>query len=56
MSVARGRQFLHTPGPTNMPERVLRAMDRAAMDHRGPEFTAPGRLPWSTPVRLATAC
>jgi len=40
MTVVRGRQFLHTPGPTNMPDRILRAMDRAALDHRGPEFTA----------------
>ena len=36
----RGRQFLHTPGPTMMPDRILRAMDRAALDHRGPEFRA----------------
>lgn len=36
----RGRQFLHTPGPTNMPERVLRAMDRPALDHRSAEFRA----------------
>jgi alanine-glyoxylate transaminase/serine-glyoxylate transaminase/serine-pyruvate transaminase len=28
------------PGPTNIPDRVLRAMDRPAMDHRGPEFAA----------------
>ncbi|MDP6954107.1 MAG: aminotransferase class V-fold PLP-dependent enzyme [Alphaproteobacteria bacterium] len=39
-AVARGRQFLHTPGPTMMPSRILRAMDRAALDHRGPEFRA----------------
>ena len=38
--VKRGRQFLHTPGPTMIPERILRAMDRAALDHRGPEFGA----------------
>lgn len=38
MTVVRGRQFLHTPGPTAMPDRVLRAMGRAAVDHRGPEF------------------
>jgi alanine-glyoxylate transaminase/serine-glyoxylate transaminase/serine-pyruvate transaminase len=36
-----GRHFLQTPGPTNVPERVLRAMDRNAINHRGPEF---GRL------------
>jgi alanine-glyoxylate transaminase/serine-glyoxylate transaminase/serine-pyruvate transaminase len=38
-----GRHFLHTPGPTNLPERVLRAMDRNAINHRGPEFGELGR-------------
>ncbi len=33
-----GRHFLQIPGPTNVPERVLRAIDRATIDHRGPEF------------------
>jgi len=33
-----GRHFLQIPGPTNTPDRVLRAMHRAVMDHRGPEF------------------
>jgi alanine-glyoxylate transaminase/serine-glyoxylate transaminase/serine-pyruvate transaminase len=33
-----GRHFLQIPGPTNVPERVLRAMDRAVPDHRGPEL------------------
>jgi alanine-glyoxylate transaminase/serine-glyoxylate transaminase/serine-pyruvate transaminase len=33
-----GRHFLQIPGPTNIPERVLRAIDRAVIDHRGPEF------------------
>ncbi len=33
-----GRHFLQIPGPTNVPDRVLRAMDRAVIDHRGPEF------------------
>jgi alanine-glyoxylate transaminase/serine-glyoxylate transaminase/serine-pyruvate transaminase len=33
-----GRSFLQIPGPTNIPERVLRAMDRAVIDHRSPEF------------------
>jgi len=33
-----GRHFLQIPGPTNVPERVLRAMDMPTMDHRGPEF------------------
>jgi alanine-glyoxylate transaminase/serine-glyoxylate transaminase/serine-pyruvate transaminase len=38
-----GRHFLQTPGPTNLPDRVLRAMDRNAINHRGPEFGAIGR-------------
>ncbi len=33
-----GRHFLMLPGPTNTPDRVLRAMDNAVMDHRGPDF------------------
>ena len=33
-----GRHFLQIPGPTNVPDRVLRAMDMPTMDHRGPEF------------------
>ncbi len=36
-----GRHFLQIPGPTNVPDRVLRAMDQPTIDHRGPEF---GRL------------
>jgi alanine-glyoxylate transaminase/serine-glyoxylate transaminase/serine-pyruvate transaminase len=39
-SMGAGRPFLQIPGPTNVPERVLRAMDRAVIDHRGPEFSA----------------
>ena len=35
-----GRHFLQIPGPTNVPERVLRAMARPTIDHRGPEFRA----------------
>jgi len=38
-----GRHVLQTPGPTNVPGRVLRAMDRNAINHRGPEFGALGR-------------
>jgi len=38
-----GRHFLQIPGPTNVPDRVLRAIDRATIDHRGPEFQALGR-------------
>ncbi len=33
-----GRHFLQIPGPTNVPDRILRAMDRPTIDHRGPEF------------------
>ena len=33
-----GRHFLQIPGPSNVPDRVLRAMDMPTMDHRGPEF------------------
>lgn len=40
MSDSSGRHFLQIPGPTNVPDRVLRAMDRATIDHRGPAFSA----------------
>jgi alanine-glyoxylate transaminase / serine-glyoxylate transaminase / serine-pyruvate transaminase len=33
-----GRHFLQIPGPTPVPDRILRAMDRPVIDHRGPEF------------------
>jgi alanine-glyoxylate transaminase / serine-glyoxylate transaminase / serine-pyruvate transaminase len=33
-----GRHFLQIPGPTNVPDRVLRAIDLPTMDHRGPDF------------------
>ena len=39
MSRASGRHFLQIPGPTNVPERIFRAMDRPTIDHRGPEFS-----------------
>jgi alanine-glyoxylate transaminase/serine-glyoxylate transaminase/serine-pyruvate transaminase len=35
---AAGRHFLNIPGPTNVPDRVLRAIDNPTMDHRGPDF------------------
>ena len=38
-----GRHFLQIPGPTNVPDRILRAMDKPTIDHRGPEFGALGR-------------
>ena len=33
-----GRHFLQIPGPTNVPDRILRAMDHPTIDHRGPTF------------------
>lgn len=38
-----GRHFLQIPGPSNVPDRVLRAMDYPTMDHRGPAFAEVGR-------------
>lgn len=38
-----GRHFLQIPGPTNVPDRILRAIDRPTIDHRGPEFSRLGR-------------
>ncbi len=38
LSMAIGRHFLQIPGPTNVPDRILRAMDRPVPDHRGPNF------------------
>ncbi len=38
-----GRHFLQIPGPTNVPDRILRAIERATMDHRGPAFGELGR-------------
>jgi alanine-glyoxylate transaminase / serine-glyoxylate transaminase / serine-pyruvate transaminase len=38
-----GRHFLQIPGPTNVPDRVLRAIDRATMDHRSQDFGELGR-------------
>ncbi|MEM6670186.1 MAG: aminotransferase class V-fold PLP-dependent enzyme [Pseudomonadota bacterium] len=37
-----GRHFLQIPGPSNTPDRILRAMDNAVMDHRGPDFADVG--------------
>jgi alanine-glyoxylate transaminase/serine-glyoxylate transaminase/serine-pyruvate transaminase len=54
MSTARsGRHFLQIPGPTNVPDRVLRAMARPTIDHRGPEF---GRMTLSVLERLKRVC
>jgi alanine-glyoxylate transaminase/serine-glyoxylate transaminase/serine-pyruvate transaminase len=38
MPYKSGRHFLQIPGPTNVPDRILRAMDRPTIDHRGPQF------------------
>jgi alanine-glyoxylate transaminase/serine-glyoxylate transaminase/serine-pyruvate transaminase len=38
-----GRHFLQIPGPTNVPDRVLRAIDFPTMDHRGPGFADLGK-------------
>src|ERR1700761_7656339 len=38
-----GRHFLQIPGPTNVPDRILRAIDRPTIDHRGPEFQRLGQ-------------
>ncbi|MCA3247445.1 MAG: aminotransferase class V-fold PLP-dependent enzyme [Azospirillum sp.] len=42
-NAASGRHFLQIPGPTNVPDRVLRAIDNPTIDHRGPEFGALGK-------------
>ncbi|HEX6318541.1 MAG TPA: aminotransferase class V-fold PLP-dependent enzyme [Burkholderiales bacterium] len=43
MTRRAGRHFLQIPGPTNVPDRVLRAIDLPTMDHRGPEFADLGK-------------
>ncbi|MCB1740390.1 MAG: aminotransferase class V-fold PLP-dependent enzyme [Gammaproteobacteria bacterium] len=43
MNARSGRHFLQIPGPSNVPDRVLRAIDSPTIDHRGPEFAALGR-------------
>jgi len=39
MTFHSGRHFLQIPGPTNVPDRVLRALSKPTIDHRGPEFS-----------------
>jgi alanine-glyoxylate transaminase/serine-glyoxylate transaminase/serine-pyruvate transaminase len=39
MANTSGRHFLQVPGPSNVPERILRAIARPTIDHRGPEFS-----------------
>jgi alanine-glyoxylate transaminase/serine-glyoxylate transaminase/serine-pyruvate transaminase len=43
MIMGAGRHFLQIPGPSNVPDRILRAMDYPTMDHRGPAFAEVGR-------------
>ena len=43
MTHRSGRHFLQIPGPTNVPDRILRAIDRPTMDHRGPDFALLGK-------------
>ena len=43
MPRAAGRHFLQIPGPTNVPDRVLRAIDFPTMDHRSPGFAVLGK-------------
>lgn len=43
MNYTAGRHFLQIPGPTNVPERVLRAIDQPTIDHRGPQFQRLGQ-------------
>ena len=43
MTHRSGRHFLQIPGPTNLPDRVLRAIDYPTMDHRGPDFALLGK-------------
>jgi alanine-glyoxylate transaminase/serine-glyoxylate transaminase/serine-pyruvate transaminase len=57
MSPTGGRHFLQIPGPTNVPDRVLRAMGAPTIDHRGPEFAelTKALLPALGPVFGTTA-
>ena len=43
MTFKSGRHFLQIPGPSNVPDRILRAIDMPTMDHRGPDFGALGK-------------
>lgn len=42
MAYKSGRHFLQIPGPSPVPDRILRAMDMPVIDHRGPDFGALG--------------
>jgi len=43
MAAKSGRHFLQIPGPTNVPDRVLRALSQPTVDHRGPDFQRLGQ-------------
>lgn len=43
MAMRSGRHFLQIPGPTNVPDRILRAIDQPTIDHRGPDFAVLAR-------------
>ena len=43
MTYTAGRHFLQIPGPSTVPERVMRAIDMPVIDHRGPEFAQLGK-------------
>lgn len=43
MARTAGRHFLQIPGPTQVPDRILRAIDMPVMDHRGPDFAVLGK-------------
>jgi alanine-glyoxylate transaminase/serine-glyoxylate transaminase/serine-pyruvate transaminase len=55
MAYQSGRHFLQIPGPTNVPDRVLRAMAAPTVDHRGPEFAQLARQVLAGVARLAGA-
>jgi alanine-glyoxylate transaminase/serine-glyoxylate transaminase/serine-pyruvate transaminase len=52
MTLHTGRHFLQIPGPTNVPDRVLRAMDMPPLDHRGAEFAELGYAVFSGLQRI----
>src|SRR5260370_22709667 len=52
MAYRSGRHFLQIPGPTNVPERILRAISAPTIDHRGPEFAALARQVLAGAARL----
>src|SRR5258706_6276916 len=43
MAYQPGRHFLQVPGPSNIPDSVLRAIAQPVLDHRGPDFTRLGK-------------